>query len=1315
MLGSSGCRQGQGQGQGSREAEGDGDQLAAVAAGPAAATGEADSDDDSEDASVTQEELEQLQQQSRLDAVEALAEFVSEHATADNLDGLWAALGPRLQLEQELAGPGDATRSGDLTPGACDSALQEQVARLHGVMQEAGRLLFNVARLQTRDVRRAHMLEAGHRVRRCALGTYHHPGSSKGVVETDRGTGSAKLRSAAGRAAANGASDSSRGGDSAASAANREPLGSGSAGGVGRSPAAGGGGSAAISAVAAGEAAKPVGGLAPVDAAPPSPGDGDAPAPQGGSNSSRGEGGRGDGGAGCNGTAAGVGLGGGGGEVAAAKTGTGAAAVALMAAAKVADAEEAAEVARADANKDLMAVADATARWVLGSVVLMLNQGLDVRDALYGIAGHKALVGIKHAVAGTHRGLRQHLLRPSDAAAAPGPQHQRPQPQPQLPDPTALFGDAVRLQQLPLLHSMAHRQVMLQLYKVLNSYCRSGWLALPATAAASAGAAAAPAGAWLLPPPQQQQQQQKRPQPAALPAAQLLALHARAALAVDLAASRQAIGRLVLAAGGEAAAEHNERLDTLVREHAAELLRSRVKDEFKWWARTPLLHQLVRAALSAELEAGRAKVAAARDAYSQAAAAARQAAAAAAAHAAAGKWEDAGKGASAGAAGSGPAAEAADAAAQALAQAAMALYKAEGTQHTPEVLLKLCDWQEGVRQTYQEEMQQGWQAARREAEAAAAASGLVGQGGAGGGGTGGGTDEEHSWIERLLRKRGSRPGGARGEQANGVGGSNADQSSDDDEDDSDDGESSDDDAGFLRLAARMDPLILGVEPGSFTKPVAVPGACEGPGQGGEILSGDGSCSTIIRLAALSASHRQGRRWWRDLWKTLLDEWPCGVVPCTWGSRSLYGPTQAAAAPAAAAPAAAAAAPAPAAACEAQHEGLQARPAAEGPAAGAAGDGEAGGEGAAAAAAAAGAAGGGGGGGGSAAAWADVDPKKRRSDAAKLLQHRTRELLYGLEESLPLAALGSYTLALLLRHVYQLQHHMRESQVLQPTAIRAPGRHAQEDPHTLHDGTEPCVVLSQLGSVSGFPLERKRRFVGDYQHAASPATAGIGGDGSSARAGSSQGAPSSGSVVAKAGGGKGTDGVGGGRQLQQQQQKQQQQPTKQLVDLIAELLEEAGYAQLVCKSCEEVAGAMLAISQLRQKRREALAAATASRHRGLVAQAAGAAAAEGLSRELGFIIYLPEGEASPFLSQELDPDDANFDLVGAGEMMILVLLLSDVDIAARRVTAVQSAKMAEFELELQREAAAGRGGARGAAGVRAVGRGGAARLMLVERR
>ena len=54
--------------------------------------------------------------------------------------------------------------------------------------------------------------------------------------------------------------------------------------------------------------------------------------------------------------------------------------------------------------------------------------------------------------------------------------------------------------------------------------------------------------------------------------------------------------------------------------------------------------------------------------------------------------------------------------------------------------------------------------------------------------------------------------------------------------------------------------------------------------------------------------------------------------------------------------------------------------------------------------------------------------------------RTRPCL---QEGLPFVALGSYTLALLLRHLLQLQSSRATPQVLQPTAIRAPGRHTRE--------------------------------------------------------------------------------------------------------------------------------------------------------------------------------------------------------------------------------------------------------------------------------
>lgn len=75
--------------------------------------------------------------------------------------------------------------------------------------------------------------------------------------------------------------------------------------------------------------------------------------------------------------------------------------------------------------------------------------------------------------------------------------------------------------------------------------------------------------------------------------------------------------------------------------------------------------------------------------------------------------------------------------------------------------------------------------------------------------------------------------------------------------------------------------------------------------------------------------------------------------------------------------------------------------------------------------------------------------------------------------------------------------------------------------------------------------------------------------------------------------------------------------------------------------------------------------------------------------------------------------AHFDLVGAGEMAILVLLLADVDVKTRRVTVVRSAKAKEWELEMERaqelEAAARWRGARGAGGLSGVGRGQVARM------
>ncbi len=76
-----------------------------------------------------------------------------------------------------------------------------------------------------------------------------------------------------------------------------------------------------------------------------------------------------------------------------------------------------------------------------------------------------------------------------------------------------------------------------------------------------------------------------------------------------------------------------------------------------------------------------------------------------------------------------------------------------------------------------------------------------------------------------------------------------------------------------------------------------------------------------------------------------------------------------------------------------------------------------------------------------------------------------------------------------------------------------------------------------------------------------------------------------------------------------------------------------------------------------------------------------------------------------------PLAANFDLVGAGAMVVLVMLLNEVDTKARRVTAAKLTSAA-IEMEMERnaaKAAEGQRGARGGAagglpGVRATGRG-----------
>ena len=125
--------------------------------------------------------------------------------------------------------------------------------------------------------------------------------------------------------------------------------------------------------------------------------------------------------------------------------------------------------------------------------------------------------------------------------------------------------------------------------------------------------------------------------------------------------------------------------------------------------------------------------------------------------------------------------------------------------------------------------------------------------------------------------------------------------------------------------------------------------------------------------------------------------------------------------------------------------------------------------------------------------------------------------------------------------------------------------APQDPHSLPEGSEPCVVLSQIGDLPGYKCSGNPKFVRDYLHAASPATAGAsaGATAGATAGGAADATASSGGALAKAGGPQGS-----GRQ---QSQQQQQQPTKHLVDVIAEQLEDECYAQLICKSCEVGAG------------------------------------------------------------------------------------------------------------------------------------------------
>ncbi|PNW85781.1 hypothetical protein CHLRE_03g205700v5 [Chlamydomonas reinhardtii] len=1274
--------------------QGEDDELGEEAA-PAAAP--ADHSDGSDDDGSEDESTEDLEAMCVLEPVEQLADILEEHGTADNLEAMWAAIDVaeeaakaglfkvgRPPLDEDLFG---------LT------GLREEVGRLHGVLQEAGRWAHHVARLRVQDVRRVHLLSTGC-IDRCRYSTAgkerssssssssqdEGPQSEDKQVNSNNNTNniSSSHEREVGQDAVGVQGGVSAGGSkgegkaaAAGAAAKGEALGSEPVvAGVARGPdggAGGGGGSDAVAAGAVtGKPAAVAGDAAVVDEVPP-PAE-SASATEGGRSCSPGDGG-------CSGDsegqvaaaveAADQAAGAGGEEARAVAGGSGRTTGSEAKAAEKATEADATEAeAERRAREEREAVVKATAGWCMGAIVMLLHQGLDFRDSLYGdVTGHKYLKTLQVALANVHVALRQKLMhqRQREPAAAEGEAAET-----ELL--TLQFSDAVRLVVLPLMRLLADRQIQLQLYRVINSYCRGGWTALrttvTATTATAAAAAAAATAAGQSPAPATQ-----HVAPPATPSA--LEAYARTALATDLIVSLRTVGRMVVRGPG---GSH------LTEEHAQELSAAgnkitalAIKHHYDRLGRMPLLHQLARAALTAELDVMRGRVSAARDAYRKAAKQAEVAAAVAAARA------------EAGAGVSGPAAEAAEAAVEAQARAEAELQDAETEQHLHEVLLKLCDWQDKVRQAdVRAARAAGVKAAPaattaadaaaggRDPQAAGASSSSSGAAADGGGGDGEDDDEDDEdeddrvWSDKvrrlLLRSRRNGAGGKGEQQADGVGGGGNTSDDTDSDDDSDDEEDDDDGvaARMLRHRESVDPLALVVEPGSFTTPAVAPGAGEAlSAAGGELLNYDGTVSTFIRLAALSGAHAQGHEWWTALWKTLLLEWPCGVVPCTWGSTGLQvgrvvGP-----------------------------RGRREEPGDKGAAAGAAGGGAAG-EGGEAGVAEAGVA------------------AKRRENAASLVRATVTECVYGIEEGLPFVALGSYTLALLLRRLLFLQRHLRAAQVLQPTAIRAPGRHTREDPHSLPEGSEPCVVLSQIGDLPGYKCSGNPKFVRDYLHAASPATAGAsaGATAGATAGGAADATASSGGALAKAGGPQGS-----GRQ---QSQQQQQQPTKHLVDVIAEQLEDECYAQLICKSCEELAGAVLAVSQLRQRRREELAKAVkAASGRGPAGQAASAALVEGLSRELGIVTFHTSAATSTIIDQWADPDAAHFDLVGAGEMAILVLLLADVDVKTRRVTVVRSAKAKEWELEMERaqelEAAARWRGARGAGGLSGVGRGQVARM------
>ncbi|KAG2444215.1 hypothetical protein HYH02_009153 [Chlamydomonas schloesseri] len=1397
-----------------------------------------DSDGDSESGSVAEE----VTLDGVLSPVEELTELLAEHATAGNLDAMWQAL--------ETAA--DALRADvplfDSSPslqGAL-AALQGEVGRLHGVLQEAGRWARQVARLSVKDARRARMLLDGRLcgARRCRLSTYGgsdslgdtagKASSSGGGVSGPAGDGTGGRKEAGGKGTG-GAGATANGGTAGDAKAVAGKAQGATAGAAGTSAGGGGGGGAAdeasrrLAPAGACEAAamdtaatqQP-----PEDAATTAA----AAADRGGGMHGVGAGACGSLRGACNGdgppasSAAGHGAGGDGGQAAAAAAARSSEGSSDKAEAKAAEptggetaAAEALDAAGrqvagvdGDGGEELEreavdAVADATTGWCLGAALMLLYQGHDFRDEVYGVCGPKYVSAFQQVVARTQQEMRRrlHLMHQQQqqqteveaeaeveveagAAAAAGggrlPLRSRHDCRRHEAHLQPMI-EGVRLL-LHVMPALAHRSVLLHLCQILDSYIREGWLQAAAATAASgpatAGAATAAAPAPGPRPPQQGAAGGAVPPPPPPPLEQ----YARAALGLEVMASRKHVGRLVLAAAGDLDARMRDDMERVVHESGDELLRKAVRDAYSRLGRTQLLHSLVSAALTAELTSCRGKVATARAACQGAAA---KAAIAATVLAAAGKaGHGAGRAgggggsgaAAAGAAGSssGPAAEALEAAEQALVGAQADLECAESAQHLHWVLQRLCDWQEQMRQTYHEACQERaaitaaaaggttrMNAAGRRGDTArvkpaaasacgqdgdeeAEAAGANGSSEAAPGAAGDAADQAHRrrrqhqqqhrhQHQQLLTRR----GGGTGHTVAGAGGdSNGHEDEDEDDGDGDSNDVEKDAAEAVQLASIMNPLSLRVKPGSFTKPSIIPGSIVGQapaaadssgggggggggscgGSGVELLSGDGSCSTVIRLARMSAEHDQGPAWWSGLWRELLEEWPCGVVPCVWGSLSLYGDQlgEACRLPAGAGAGAAAGAGAGA---EARSMGAAAAGGAEiGAGAGVKESGAA----PAAAPAPAAAAMGDGGGTGAVRTAAPavtvvspgrVDARKRRADAAKLLLANTRPLVYALEEGLPFVVLGSYTLALLLRHMYQLQCHLPGWQVVVPTAIRSQDRHDTQDPHSLPYGAEPCVVLTQLGDLlCDFYATSQATFVRDFLHAANPpATAA---DSSTPGSGADNNNDSSASaIVSKASGGKG--GGAGGRHPQQQQRKQQQkQSSIYLVDKLAELLKTDSSAQLRCKSCEDVAGAILAVSQLRQRRREQLAQAVEARRRG--GQQAKAAAegetVEALSREIGFAVYLEDSPPSPFLQQRIDPDDANFDLVGAGDLVVLVVLLTKVDAKTRRVTAAKSANPELIEREMERDAARaeaarrgarGAGGAGGLSGVRATGR------------